>query len=282
MLEHPQAEHHRAHPHAHQGEYLGDLPHFLLEGGLPLVLVQQEPGDAAHLGGHPRGGEDHPAPARRDHGAADDHVAPLRQRRFRGKGPAGLLVDREGFPRHGGFIRLELGRPEDPAVGGDAVSRFQEDQVPGDQGAALQKQLLPASDHPALGGGELLEGFQGLAGVVLLGDGDDRVEDHDQQDDGGVQPILPAPGKVGQGRGGQEDQDHGVLQLAEDPQQQAGLLALGQTVLSVVLQTPGGFRGREAMLGVCVQFFQHLAYRGAVKGSFHVRSLVSQWLSSLW
>ena len=53
--------------------------------------------------------------------------------------------------------------------------------------------------------------LQGLLGVVLLGNGEDRVHPHDDQDDDPVQPVLSPAGPQGQDRRRQQHQNHGVL-----------------------------------------------------------------------
>ena len=77
VLEKAHPEHQGAHPHAHQGEDLGDLLHLPLEGGLPLGVVQEKAGDLPHLRVHPRGGDHRPGPAYGDHRPRQDHVPPL-------------------------------------------------------------------------------------------------------------------------------------------------------------------------------------------------------------
>ena len=99
--------------------------------------------------------------------------------------------------------------------------------------------------------------------MVLLGDGDDAVHHHDYQNDYAVQPVLPSAGRQGQGGGGQKNQDHGVLQLAQYPDEKGGRLRLGQLVGPHPLQTLGRFPVGQT-LGPALQLPHHLVQPLAV------------------
>ena len=269
MLEHTHPEHDGAHPHTDQGEHLGHLPHLSLERGLPLGLAEKKPGDLAHLRVHTGGGHHHPAPAAGDHRAPDDHVLPLGQGGVLGQPAPAPLVHRQGLAGHGRLIRLEAGLPQHPSVGGDVVPGLQQDDVAGHQLTALQPPLQPLPNHPGLGGRELPQGLQGLAGVVLLGHGDHRVEENNEQNNGRVQPVLPAPGEEGQSGGGQQHQDHGIFQLPQHPPEHPRLFGLLQPVLPVLGQPLLPLLEAQALLLVGLQPAEHLVKGITVKCVVH-------------
>ena len=150
------------------------------------------------------------------------------------------LVDGGGTPRSWPTRRSAAPRPT-----GSARRRGHSPPPPaggcprGPGGCSPAQRSTPSRRTRARGGGQLLQGLQGLPGVVLLGHGDHRVEHHDEQDDGRVQPVLPAPrrrrrgplppaapGSWGPGLG---------QHLAEEPRG----LGLFQLVLPVPGQPPG-------------------------------------------
>ena len=219
-LEQPHPEHHRAHAQADEGQGLGDLRHLLLEGGLSLSLPQQQPGNAAHLGVHAGAGDHAHRPPPGDDGGREHHIVPLRQGGVLRQGGQQPLGHGDGLAGHGALIGLEGGGLQNPGVGGHQVPRLQMDDVAGHQPVGLQPLKRPVPHHLGQGGRHLPQGLQGLLGAVLLGDGDAGVHHHDDQDDGRIQPVLAAAGPQGQGRRGQQHQDHGVLHLPQEAQQQ--------------------------------------------------------------
>ena len=91
---------------------------------------------------------------------------------------------------------------------------------------------------------------------------------HDDQDDDRIQPVLPAAGGQGHPRRPQQHQNHGVLQLSQNPPQQpllpGGLQLIGavppQALLRLMGESPR----------VCVQLLEKLGPPShCASGSYH-------------
>ena len=257
-LEESHPEHDGADAQADKGEGLGDLCHLPLEGGGGGLLVHEKSGDAPHLGVHAGAGDHCGAPAGGDDGGGDDHVAPVGQGGVWGQAVGGDLGYRGRLPGHGRLVGLQVGALQDPGVGGDQVPGLQPDEVAGDQPGALHPDVSAVPHGLGHGGGHLPQGLQGLLGVVLLGDGDEGVDHHDDQNDDGVDPVLSPAGPEGQGGGGEQHQDHGVLHLAQKPGKKALPLLVLQLVGPVLLQPPLGLGLAQAPAAVGAQLVQHL------------------------
>ena len=249
-VEQSHAEHDHAHGQADDGQGLGDLGHLLLEGGLVVVLGGQHLGDAAHLGLHAGGGDHTGGAAVGDDGGGDDHVLPVAQSGLLGKRVNHFLAYRYGLAGHGGFVRLQVGALQDTGVGGDQIARLQHDDIAGHQLAGLHADDLAVPDDFRQRRGHLLQGLQGLVGVVLLGDGDHRVDHHDQEDDRRIHPVGEAAGHIGEHGGRQQHDDHGIPELVQDTLEHAVLLVALQLVGAVLLQTGLPLLGGETGLGI--------------------------------
>ena len=215
-----------------------------------------------HLGVHSGGGHQAGGPTPGDHRGGEEHIAPLCQRGVGGEGSQGPLIHRGGLAGHGGFVGLEAGGLQNAAVGGHQIPRLQADHVAGHQPVRLHPGQHPVPQGVGRRGGHLAQCLQSLAGAVLLGQGDNGVHRHDAQNDGGVQPVLSPAGPQGQGRCRQQHQNHGVLQLAQQPDQEGLVLFVGQFVGPVSHQPPGGLRPGQSAL-IASQFLQRLL--GAVR-----------------
>ncbi len=216
-----------------------------------------------HLGVHPCGHHQSGPPAGSDQGARDQHIHLVSQGSVWGERIPGLLLHRHRLPRHGRFVGLEAAALQDPGVGGDLVPRLQKDHVPGHQSGGGHPEGDAVPQGQGGGRGHAPQLLQGLLGVVLLGDGDDRVDHHDHQNDRPVQPVLSAAGRQRQPRRRQQHQNHGVLQLGQDPNQQTRGLRTGQLVGTVLLQPLGRLPLGQA-LGPAPHLFHHLRYAPAV------------------
>ena len=229
----------------------------------------------AHLRLHAGGGDDAPPPSGGDDGAGEDHIFPVPQPGPRRQGAARLLGHGEGLPGHGRLVGGEPGGGEDPGVSGDQVSGLQTDEIPGDQLAGLHPAGPALPDDVGHGGGEVPEGLQRLLGVVLLGEGDDGVEEDDAQDDDGLHPVLAAPGPQREPRRPQQHQHHGVPELAQQPAQQPRPLSGLQFVAPIPLQPSPGLPGGKALRAAGPQLLQHLSGLHGVPRS-HARPLFSK------
>ncbi len=82
--------------------------------------------------------------------------------------------------------------------------------------------------------------FEGFFGLALLQKSQERVDDHDAQDHGGVEPEADHQFDEA---GGKQHVDENIVELGEKPRQQSALLALGQAVGTIAAQAPRGLVG---------------------------------------
>ena len=124
---------------------------------------------------------------------------------------------------------------------------------------------MAVPQHLALGGGHGLQRLDGRLGLALLHHAQHRVQQHHHQDDEHLREALATEG-VGHGghrRRRQQDKQHGVLQLRQEPLQQGGFLRLLQLIGAVLLQPPGRLLFRQTGRGG-TQRLQHLLRAAAV------------------
>ena len=212
-----------------------------------------------HLGVHAGGGYDAPAPPPGDHSGGGHHIDPLGQWGVLRERAGGLLGHGGGLAGEGALVGLQPRRLQNAAVGGHQIPCFQPDHISRHQRLGVQPHLSAAPDYPGLGSGHLPQSVQSPLGAVLLGQGNAGIYRHNAQNDGRVQPVLPAAGPQGQPRRPQQYQNHGVLQLPQQPQQQALFSGLFQPVGSVPLQTDLRLLPAQPPLPVALQRRQNLS-----------------------
>ena len=215
---------------------------------LLLLRPGQDTGDLAHLRVHAGGGDHHAAPAVGHGGAHIGHVAAVAQGHLAGKGLRGLGGG-DAFAGEGGLLNLQGGTGQQPSVGGDRVPGLQQDDIAGYQAAALQLRDGAVPQDLAGGGGHGLQSLDGGLGLALLDHAQDGVQQHHRQDDQhlGKGLVGQVVGDGGHGRGGHEDQQHGVPQLLQKPLEQGGLGGLPQAVGAVFRQTALRLGGGQAL-----------------------------------
>ena len=105
---------------------------------------------------------------------------------------------------------------------------------------------LPVTQHLGCGGGHLLQGFDGLFRLALLIDAEHGVDDDNGENDDHVGKALALHNgqHAADRRGDEQDDDHRVAHLLEEPLDERVLLALGQLVFAV---------GREALFRLCAR-----------------------------
>ena len=231
------------------GQGLAQLGELALEGRLLLLRPGQDAGDLAHLGIHARGGDDGAATAI-DHGGAHvAHVLPVAQGDIAlGGDSLGGLIHRDALAGEGGLLHFQGGRLQQTAVGGDSVPGLQDHHIPGHQVGAGKHGDLAVPQHLAGGGGHGLEGLNGGLGLTLLHHAQYGVEQHHHQDDEHLRKTLVGEdaGDSGHGGGGQQDQQHGVLQLLHKALEIGDLPGLLQAVGAVLCQAGGSLRPAQA------------------------------------
>ena len=142
----------------------------------------QQRRDPAELG-LGAGRDRHAAPAARgDDRAGVQQAAALGQRRV-GRDGRDVLVDRLGLAGQRRLLRAQRGGVEQPDVGGHAVALRHLEQVAGHD--VLGRDLDPGAvaAHARGLGDQLGQRGDRAPGAVLLGEPDQRVEDHDGEHD---------------------------------------------------------------------------------------------------
>lgn len=94
-----------------------------------------------------------------------------------------------------------------------------------------------------------MQGLDGGLRLALLDNAQDGVQQHHRQDDEHLGEGLMGQvvGDGGYGGGGHQDQQHGVLQLLDEPLKQGGLGGLPQAVGAVFRQTALRLGGGQAL-----------------------------------
>ena len=119
-----------------------------------------------------------------------------------------------------------------------------------------------------MGGGELLQGVNGLVGPQLLHSANHRVDSDNGQNNDGVQ-VLPVPLHTGSPERdrcrGQQNKHHKVFELAEEAAQQALAAGGPKLVFAVFCQAAGGLGRGEAPLCIRAQGFRGLLAADVVK-----------------
>ena len=194
----------------------------------------EQAGDAAELG----------AVAGRHHdglGRPGGHEgAAVQQRPALGEFRGGVdrvrgLVHRHGLPGQGRLVRAQPARLQDPQVRDDPRPRLERHDVPGHEGLRVGLRPPPVAAHPRRLGHELGQCLDRLAGPVLLGEPDERVEHHDREHD---RPVRDVTQRERDRRRGEERVDQRARALAQQnlPRRRAALS--GEGVRAVLGQPP--------------------------------------------
>ena len=105
----------------------------------------------------------------------------------------GSFLRRERLARQRRFVHAEAGDLKESCVRRDSVSRSQDDDVPGNHFAGRDSNDPSLSEDVGLRRGETLQGLEGPFRSVLLNEAEDRVHDHNHDDEHGVVQVLILP-----------------------------------------------------------------------------------------
>ena len=151
---------------------------------------------------------------------------------------------------------------EQAGIGGDEVTCLQLDDVTGDEGGGVDHRLLAVADDAGVGRGHILQSIQGLLCLTLLVHAHDGVEDDDEQDERGLKQLAPVllgdDHHEGYDGGGDEDQDHDVLELVDEALEGGLLLLFSETVLTEFGLQLGDLGRGQTRFGVGVQLGDQL------------------------
>ena len=153
------------------------------------------------------------------------------------------LLDREGLAGQGRLVHGEIVDLDEPEVGRDAVSRLQQHPVARDHVLGRHGEVAAAPDDPDLGLEQVTEGLGRALGLPLLEGPDDRVREHDHEDEGRVAPVS----EPGRDRGRrEEDIDQRASELPEKEGQRTRRGSRRQPVRAVCLKPGRSLRTVEA------------------------------------
>ena len=105
--------------------------------------------------------------------------------------------------------------------------------------------------------------FERLFRAAFLQEAEKRIENHDRENDRGVQPE--AQHQLDEA-GGEQDVDKDVAELGEEPHQRPLLLGLRQAVRPVSPQPFGGFRAVQTSARIDPELLLNLFRRDGVPG----------------
>ena len=270
-------ENDRADAEHHPGEDLRELRQLDLERRLPLRGVGQRVRDLAHLGVH-AGGRHDKAAAAVDHRAAHvDHVLAVAERHFRAVAQVNdvdELVHRHALTGQRRLLNLEAGTLEEASVRRNGIARFQQHHVADNQVFALDLHDLAVTQN--LGGrcAHLLECFDRLFRLALLVNAEHSVNNDDKQDDENIggRLALVDRGHGADGGGSQQNEDHRVRHLHEEPLDERILFGCLQFVFAVRFKALLRLGGGKPPLGGG-DLVQHGVFLVCVE--FHLRLLLS-------
>lgn len=208
-----------------------------------------EAGDAAGLGVVAGGPDEAFGLAGGDEGAGEGDVAAVCEGGFGWEGVV-VFVCGEGFAGEGGFVAAEVVGDEEAEVRGDAVAGLEEDEVAGDDVCGGEADFFSAAADGGFGEDEAVEGVDGFFGFGFLEVADDGVCEDDGEDDAAIDPFVEV---CGDGDGGEEDVDEGLVELEEEALPCGGAAACGHGVWAEVGEAVGGVLGIEASGWVCLE-----------------------------
>ena len=147
-------------------------------------------------------------------------------------------------------------------IGGNEIAGLQLDDIAGDQVGGVDDALLTVADDAGVGSGQVFQGIQRLFGLALLVHAHDGVEDDDEQDERGLEQLAPVlfhdHHHKGHDGGGDEDQDHDVLELVDEALQGGFLLLFTETVLAVLTEQLGDLGRGQTRFGIGIQLAEQL------------------------
>ena len=221
-------------------EKLAQLGKFLLKGRLGFVFAVEQVGDLAHFGVHTGRGNDGKCGTVGDGAAGEDHVGTVTDGSVFRYDHIRILFGGNGFAGQSGFLALEADAADEPRIGRDKVARLQPDNIAGNQLRGFDDFFLTVADDAGMGCGQTFERIQRLFGLAFLHHAHDGVEDHDQQDQQRLKELLRVALHTGNDKGdrsgGQQNQDHYILELIQKTLPVSFLLLFLQLVFSVLIQ----------------------------------------------
>ena len=180
-----------------QRQALAQTVELPLEGRARRIGFVEQIGDATHFGLHARRTDQDFGTTTDDRGVHEHHSVTIAEGRVGRRKRLGVFVDRHGLAGQRCLVDGEIGGEEQPTIGGNAIARFQENDIAGDQilGHAFDDLAVPAHPHP--GDEHALESRKGIRGPGFLGEAENRVDHEHNKNDDRVLDVAQCSGENG-------------------------------------------------------------------------------------
>ena len=246
----------------------------------------QHSADVPQLGVHAGRDDDRAGFAGGRHRPHVNHVATITQLRVLRQHAVRVLVHGDRFASQRGFLNANAEAAQQPRVGRDVVSRFLFDAVPRHQFTGGQQLQCTVTDHLGHRRRELLQRRERSPRFLFLKKADDSVHDHDRQNRCGVDPF---PHHASDDRGGDQNPNHQVLELTDQPFPGRHRRCLLKRVPAGSLSPPNHIASAQSVGQIGCQFIgdnvsgqgkpdSRLRHSGTLRGSKMTRR--SSWESS--
>ena len=239
-----QREGQRGQPQNRRRQAAREAVHLAQQRRLERLDRAQHGADAAQFGVGSGGDHHARAAARRHEGAGERHRGAVAQARVGGD-RLGQLVHRDRFAGQRRFIHLQPARPDQPQVGGHAVSRLQQRDVAGNQRVGGRALAPPVAQHRGRGVDHAPDRRQGALRPALLQKPDQRVDQNHGQDHRRVARMVQ---RQRQRRRRKQHINQQVVELRQQAAQRPARGGLRQAVGPVSRKARGGLLRRQAVL----------------------------------
>jgi hypothetical protein len=115
---------------------------------------------------------------------------------------------------------VQVGQLEEAQVGGNLVPGFEDHDIAGHQGAGRHAFAFSIALHEAFLHHHVAQRVQGPLGLAFLYEAEHGVQEHHGEDHDRVRQHVAAEGRENSGhaRGHEQDDDHRIVELAQEPQ----------------------------------------------------------------
>lgn len=228
------------------GELLPESCEPFLKRGPSFVLALEHGGDPAEFRPHAGGRHQAPSPAVSHQGAFVGHVFPVPEGQVLFPERRAVLFHGYGLAGQSRFIDSKLDRFREPDIGRRHVARLQEHQVPGNELFRCERLGLPVPNHGRRRGRHLFQCGHGLFSAVFLNEPEHGIQKHDHGDGDGIRRFAD---HAGHDRGGDEHENHEVLELIQKHHPQRFAPFFDQLVGAVFLIAATRFFRSKARFG---------------------------------
>ncbi len=220
------ADHKDQHTNHHGGDAQGfaQLVQAFLQRGLLFFNGLKHRGDHTELRVHAGTGNNTLAAAVGDRGAHKGRIVAVAQGDIGHQVAFGGLFGRYRFTGERSLFDAQVHRFQEAQVRGDMVASLHKNDVARNQLAARHALAVPVAQHLGFGRGHFLERGQRGLSAGFLHDAHHGIQDHDEQNGTGFNPIAQ---EGGDDRGANEQPDHKAVDLRPEHLQEGCALLFG-------------------------------------------------------